>query len=185
MPLIEYSSCQGGAKPVASPTKREGGLRYNNIAIFYIPRDRTLTYLMRNSKQHRVSSPAGCGLARAETEESTWQSRHVLRAPNDVFICNHILLRTHYRAGPRSLGIILTVCVLVPGCGRWISSQLSILTPTLEMRKVLRLARHHQQRLAPSSNTNICSQGRRRETKLPRNLRCLVWHSRNGHPRKV
>ena len=158
---------------MASPTKREGGLRYNNIAIFYIPRDRTLTYLMRNSKQHGVSSPAGRGLARAETEESTWQSRHVLRAPNDVFICNHILLRTHY-TGPRSLGIILTVCVLVPGCGRWISSQLSILTPTLEMRKVLRLARHHQQRLAPSSNTNICSQGRRRETKLPRNLRCLV-----------
>ena len=71
------------------------------MAIFYIPHDRTLTYLMRNSKQHRVSSSAvvcaGCGLAEC-SEYLAWQARHVLRAPNDVFICNHILLRTHYGA---------------------------------------------------------------------------------------
>ena len=54
-----------------------------------------------------------------------WQSRHVLRAPNDVFICNHILLRTHYGAltahssqfSLSGLGIILTVCF-----GSWLRS---------------------------------------------------------------
>ena len=133
------------------------------MAIFYIPHDRTLTYLMRNSKQHRVSSSAvvcaGCGLAEC-SEYLAWQARHVLRAPNDVFICNHILLRTHYGALTAYSSLCWEsswLCVLVPGCGRWDSSELSILTPTFEMRKVLRLNRPHQQ-ASGAGHTNICSQ---------------------------
>ena len=97
---------------------RGAALRYNNMAIFYIPHDPTLTYLMRNSKQHRVLSPA---VAVAWLGLYLAQSRHVLRAPNDVFICHHILLRTHY-TGPSQLGLSAGNIILTQCFGSWLWS---------------------------------------------------------------
>ena len=149
------------------------------MAIFYIPHDPTLTYLMRNSKQHRVVSPAVSVRGRL----CTWQSRHVLLAPNDVFICNPILLRTHYwaltarRSG--TLDSVFWLLAVVAGThhscqswhrhSRWGKSWDSTditsgVWPRPQPRK-----------------TQLSAARRDFKTKLPRNLRYLVWHSQNGH----
>ena len=174
-----------------------GGLRYNNMAIFYIPHDQTLTYLMRNSKHRASVELSSClpGLWLGLRRVDTWQSGHVLRAPNDVFICNHILLRTHYtvpvsQSRPIFPGLsgnhLDCVCF-----GSWLRSLglVTAVNPDTDIGDEESLETRQTSPTASGpgrSNTNICSQGRRRErdkTAKKSEMPCLTlseWPSKES-----